>query len=66
MKKKFPISPHPLTNFEIQKYIKIYQNEPRFNKFFSIDKLPHKIKDGAYIINLDEFADVGTLDCFAL
>ena len=26
--------PHPLTNFEIQKY---YQNEPRFNGFFSKD-----------------------------
>ena len=28
--------PHPLTNFEIQKY---YQNEPRFNKVFSRDNL---------------------------
>ena len=39
--------PHPLTNFEIQKY---YQNEPRFNDVSSIDNLP-KIKDGAYVIN---------------
>ena len=38
--------PHPLTNFEIQKY---YQNEPRFNAVYSRDNLP-KIKDGAYII----------------
>ena len=30
-KKKFLIPPHPLTNFEIQKY---YQNEPRFNGVF--------------------------------
>ena len=49
--------PHPLTNFEIQKY---YQNEPRFNGVFSRNNLPKKIKDGAYIINLDEYANVGT------
>ena len=49
--------PHPLTNFEIQKY---YQNEPRFNGVFSRNNLPKKIKDGAYVINLDEYADVGT------
>ena len=42
--------PHRLTNFEIQNY---YQNEPRFNGVYSIDNLP-KIKDGAYVINLDE------------
>ena len=46
--------PHPLTNFEIQKY---YQNEPRFNGVFSRDNLP-KIKNGAYIINLDEYSDI--------
>ena len=54
--------PHPLTNFEIQKY---YKNEPRFNGVFSRNNLPEynsikKIKDGAYIINLDEYANVGT------
>ena len=48
--------PHPLTNFEIQKY---YQNEPRFNGVYSRDNLP-KIKDGAYGINLDEYSDIGT------
>ena len=48
--------PHPLTNFEIQKY---YQNEPRFNGVYSRDNLP-KIKDGAYVINLDEYSDIGT------
>ena len=48
---------HPLTNFEIQKY---YKNEPRFNGVFSRNNLPKKIKDGAYVINLDEYADVGT------
>ena len=47
--------PHPLTNFEIQKF----QNEPRFNGVYSRDNLP-KIKDGAYIINLDEYSDIGT------
>ena len=49
--------PHPLTNFEIQKW---YENEPRFNGVFSRDNLPENIKDGAYVINLDEYADVGT------
>ena len=48
--------PHPLTNFEIQKY---YQNESRFNGVYSRDNLP-KIKDGAYVINLDEYSDIGT------
>ena len=48
---------HPLTNFEIQKY---YENEPKFNEVFSKDNMPKKIKDGAYVINLDECADVGT------
>ena len=42
---------HPLTNFEIQKY---YQNESRFNGVYSRDNLP-KIKNGAYVINLDEY-----------
>ena len=48
--------PHPLTNFEIQKY---YQNEPRFNGVYSRDNLP-KLKDGAYVINLDKYSDIGT------
>ena len=51
------MSPHPLTNFEIQKY---YKNESKFNSVYSRDKLPNKIKDGAYVINLDEYSDVGT------
>ena len=50
------MQPHPLINFEIQKY---YQNEPRFNGVYSRDNLP-KIKDGAYVINLDEYSDIGT------
>ena len=48
--------PHPLTNFEIQ----TYQDEPRFNGVFSRSNLPKKIKNGAYVINLDECADVDT------
>ena len=55
--KKFLISPHPLTNFEIQVY---YQSEPRFNETYSRDNLSHKINDGAYVINLDEYSDIGT------
>ena len=47
---------HPLTNFEIQKH---YQNESRFNGVYSRDNL-QKIKDGAYIINLDGYSDIGT------
>ena len=50
----FLILPHPLTNFEIQKY---YQNEPRFNDVYSRDNLP-KIKDEAYIINFDQYSDI--------
>ena len=50
------MSPHPLTNFEIQKY---YKNESRFNGVYSRDNLP-KIKDGAYIKNLNEYSDIGT------
>ena len=57
---------HPLTNFEIQEY---YQNEPRFNGVFSRDNLPNNIRSkelgsavkiGAYVINLDEYHDIGT------
>ena len=46
-----------VASFEIQKY---YKNEPRFNGIFSRNSLPKKIKDGTYIINLDEYADAGT------
>ena len=49
--------PHPLTNFEIQRH---YENEPRFNVVFSRNNLPKTIKSGAYVINLDEYADLGT------
>ena len=50
------MSPHPLTNFEIQKY---YQNKPTFNGVYSRNNLP-KVKVGAYVINLDEYESIGT------
>ena len=50
------MSPYPLTNFEIQKY---YQNESKFNGVYSRNNL-RKIKDGVYIINLDEYESLGT------
>ena len=53
----FLIPPHPLTNFEIEKY---YEHEPRFNGVFSRDNLPKKMRDGVYVINLDEYKEVGT------
>ena len=37
-----------------------YQNEPKFNGVYSRDNLLDKIKDGAYVINLDEYSDIGT------
>ena len=47
---------HPLRNFEIQNF---YQNESKFNGVYSRNNLP-KIKDGAYVINLDEYKSIGT------
>ena len=32
----------------------------RFNGVYSRDNLPDKIKDGAYVIDLDEYSDIGT------
>ena len=29
-----------------------------FNGFYSRENLPDKIKDGAYVINLDEYSDI--------
>ena len=45
--------PHPSPNFEIKMY---YQNEPRFNGVYSRENLPN----GAYVINLDDYPDIGT------
>ena len=47
---------YPLTSLEIRIY---YKNKSRFNDVYSRDNLS-KIKDGAYIINLDEYSDIGT------
>ena len=44
--------PHSLTNFDIKVY---YQFEKRFNGVFSRDNPPEKIKNGAYVIKLDEY-----------
>ena len=53
----FLMPPHPLANFEIQRY---YENERIFTGVYSRNRLPKKIKDGAYVINLDGYEDVGT------
>ena len=50
------MSPYPLTNFGMQKY---YQNEAKFNGVYSRINLS-KIKDVAYIINLDVHESIGT------
>ena len=67
LKKFLTLPAHPLTNFEIQEH---YQNERRFNGVFSRDNLPNNnirpkglgsaVKNGAYVINLDEYYDIGT------
>ena len=49
------MSPHPLTNFEIQ----VLLNKPKFNVVCSRNNLP-KIKDEAYVINLSELKSIGT------
>ena len=51
--------PHPLSNFEKQKYYQNYakqnsKNETRFNGVYSRDNLRDKTKDGVYTVNLDE------------
>ena len=46
-----------LTNFEKQKH---YQNQPKFNNVYSRNNSA-KIKDEAYVINLDEHKSIGTL-----
>ena len=37
-----------------------YQNETKFNGVCSRNNLPDKIKDRAYVTNLDEHSDTGT------
>ena len=48
--------PCPLTNFEIHKK---YQNEPKFNGVYSRNN-SRKIKDEAYVINLNEYKSIET------
>ena len=48
--------PCPWTNFQIEKY---YQNEPKFDGICSRNNLT-KIRDGTYIIDLDEYESIGT------
>ena len=40
--------------------MKYYKNDVKPNGVYSRDNLPNKIKDGAYVINLDEYSDIGT------
>ena len=56
--------PHPLINFEVQKYYQnnaqlSSKNEPKFNGVYSRNKLL-KIKDVSFVINLDEYELIGT------
>ena len=50
------MSYHLLNNFEIQRY---YQNKPKFNGVYLRNDLC-KIKDGTYIIILDEYGSIRT------
>ena len=40
--------------------MKYHENDSRFNGVYSRDNLPNKIRNGAYVINLDEYSDIGT------
>ena len=40
--------------------MKYYENDAKLNGVYSRDNLPNKIKDGPYVINLDEYSDIGT------
>ena len=46
----------PFNNFPKKKFS---ENEPKFNGVYSRNNLP-KIRDGAYLTNLDEFKLIGT------
>ena len=48
------MSSYPSIYFETQKY---YKNEPKFNGVYLGNNLP-KIKDGAYVINLNEHESI--------
>ena len=55
-RRKFLMLPYLVTNFEMQKYC---ENECKFSGVNWRNKLS-KIKDGAYVINLDEYKSIGT------
>ena len=57
VKKTTLMPPHPLTNFEIENY---YKNNPKFNGVYSRNNLPKTIKNGSYVVNLDEYKNTGT------
>ena len=48
--------PRPFTDFKMEK---CYQNETKFEGVYSRNNSP-KIKDGAYVINLDEYKWIET------
>ena len=49
--------PHSVTNFEIKSIIRMNQDlKESFQEIICLKK----IKDAAYVINLDEYGDVGT------
>ena len=48
--------PHSLANFEIQKH---YHNEPKLDSAYLRNTLT-EIKNGTYIINLDDYKLIGT------
>ena len=47
----FLMASHPLTDFKIQRY---YLDEPKFNSVY-LKNNSSEIKDGEYIINIDEY-----------
>ena len=57
---KFLMLPYPLTNLQIKKW---YENEPKFKGVYSRNN-SSKIKDGAYIINLDLYVNARSVTYF--
>ena len=55
-KTKVLILPYHFPNIEVRNY---YQNGPRFNGCYSINNLPFKVKDWAYMTNLDGYVHIG-------
>ena len=53
---RFLIQPHSLTNFEKEKH---YQNERKINCVYARNNIS-KTKNGAYVVNLDEYKSIGT------